>query len=222
MINDCINIENNINENNKINDIIKNNDSNDTKDIKFSISEIDINNVLSFIKEIGLNNPTKFKWKSGPNYILSNNDLIASKNSGGNNLNCNILGNILPKNKRNKWKIKLKKFTKNNCDWNVLIGVAPSNINQNEENLYQKTWTLICGSLNVSIKSGSQTNYKNNKDILKEGGIVEVFMNTITGELSFSVNGENLGVACKIPLDIDLSPFALIKHEGDSLEILNE
>ena len=47
-------------------------------------------------------------------------------------------------------------------------------------------------------------------------------MNTITGELSFSVNGENLGVACKIPLDIDLSPIALIKHEGDSLEILNE
>ena len=129
---------------------------------------------------------------------------------------------FLPKNRINKWKIKLKRFTKNFYDWNVLIGVAPSNINQNEENLYQKTWTLICGSLNVSIKNGSQTNYKNNKDILKEGGIVEVIMNTITGELSFSVNGENLGVAYKIPLDIDLSPFSLINCEGDSIEILNE
>ena len=223
IINDCINIENNINEIHKINDIIKKYDSNDTKDIKFSISEIDINNVLSSIKEIELNNSTNIKWKTGPNYILSNDDLIATKNSGGYKYNCNILGNILPKNRINKWKIKLKKFNKNNFyDWNVLIGVAPSNINPNEENLYQKTWTLICGSLNVSIKNGSQTNYKNNKDILKEGDIVEVIMNTITGELSFSVNGENLGVACKIPLDIDLSPFALIKHEGDSLEILNE
>ena len=90
MINGCINIENNINEINKINDIIKKYDSNDTKDIKFSISEIDINNVLSSIKEIELNNSTNIKWKTGPNYILSNDDLIATKNSGGYYHNCNI------------------------------------------------------------------------------------------------------------------------------------
>ena len=95
MINGCINIENNINEINKINDIIKKYDSNDTKEIEFSISEIDINNVLSSIKKIELNSPNKFKWKSGPNYILSNDDLIATKNSGGYKHNCNILGNIL-------------------------------------------------------------------------------------------------------------------------------
>ena len=47
-------------------------------------------------------------------------------------------------------------------------------------------------------------------------------MNTINGELSFSINGENYGVACKISLDISLSPFILIYYEGDSIELLNE
>ncbi len=46
-------------------------------------------------------------------------------------------------------------------------------------------------------------------------------MNTINGELSFSINGENYRVACKISLDINLSPFALIYHEGESIELLN-
>ena len=47
-------------------------------------------------------------------------------------------------------------------------------------------------------------------------------MNTINGELSFSINGENYGVACKIELDISLSPFVLINYEGLSIELLNE
>ena len=47
-------------------------------------------------------------------------------------------------------------------------------------------------------------------------------MNTINGELSFSVNGINYGIACKIPLDIDLSPFVLIYSKGDAVELLNE
>ena len=47
-------------------------------------------------------------------------------------------------------------------------------------------------------------------------------MNTINGELSFSINAENYGVAWKISLDISLSPFVLIYYEGDSIELLNE
>ena len=47
-------------------------------------------------------------------------------------------------------------------------------------------------------------------------------MNTINGELSFSINGENYGVACKIALDIILSPFVLINYEGQSIELLNQ
>ena len=224
MIYDCINIENNISDINKLNEKIKKCNSNDKKEIKCSISESEVNNILVNIKEFGKIDYIKtFKWKSGQNYTLSNNDLIVTKTKGGNSFNCNILGDIiLPKNKINKWKIKLKKYTRPNDSWNVLIGVGSSNLNQNEANLYNKTWTLLCGSLNVSINSGSQTYYKQNLGKLKEGDIVEVIMNTIKGELSFSINGENYGVACKISLDIILSPFILIYYEGDSIELLKE
>ena len=92
-------------------------------------------------------------------------------------------------------------------------------MNQNETYLYNKTWTFLCGSSNISIKSAEQTNYKGYKK-LKEGDIVEVIMNNITGELSFSVNDINYGVACKIPLDINLSPFVSIYGQGDSVELL--
>ena len=191
---------------------------------KFIYEENIINDILNKIQNLGeLKNlsDNSFKWKKGQNYTLSGNDLIATKTNGGSCHNCNILGNIiLPKNQINKWKIKLKKYSDSTSyDWNIIIGVGPSNLNQNENNLYNKTWTFICGSSNISIKSGSPTIYKGNKK-LKEGDIVEVIMNNITGELSFSVNDINYGVACKIPLNIDLSPFVCLYVQGDSVELL--
>ena len=54
--------------------------------------------------------------------------------------NCNILGDIiLPKNQINKWKIKLSKYSQSLYAWNIIIGVIPSNINQNESSLYNKS-----------------------------------------------------------------------------------
>ena len=68
------------------------------------------------------------------------------KTSRGSNHNCNnVLGDIiLQKNKINKWKIKLKKYSNTNYDSTILIGISPSNLNQNKKNTYNKTWTLIC------------------------------------------------------------------------------
>ena len=47
-------------------------------------------------------------------------------------------------------------------------------------------------------------------------------MNRKNGELSFSVNDNYYWVACKIPLDIDLSPFVLISDQGESIELLSK
>ena len=165
----------------------------------------------------------KFNWKNGPNYSLSKNNNIATKISGGNCYNCNILGNIiLPKNKISKWKIRLNKFLMNSLNsWDILIGVGPSNLNQNKSNLYAETWTLICGYPAVSIKSGSPNWVYQGKSKLKEGDIVEVILDMIKGELSFNVNDTLYGFACKIPMDIDLSPFVLIYDEGESIELIN-
>ena len=104
--------------------------------------------------------------------------------------------------------------------WNILIGVAPSNLDQSETDLYKKAWTFLCGNSCISIKSGKHTNYKETRR-LNEGEIVEVIVNTKKGELSFAVGEKNYGVACEIPLDIDLSPFVFIYEKGDSIELLN-
>ena len=191
---------------------------------KFIYEENTFNDILNKIQNLGTFknlSDNLFKWKTGQNYTLSGNNLIATKTNGGSDHNCNILGDIvLPRNQISKWKVKLKKFSNpTSYDWNIIIGVGPSNLNQNDYEPYNKTWTFICGSSNISIKSGSPTNYKGKKK-LKEGDIVEVIMNNITGELSFSANDINYGVACKIPLDIDLSPFVCLYVQGDSVELI--
>ena len=193
-------------------------------DYEFIYEEKIFNDILNKIQNFGeLNQIPKFsfKWKTGPNYSLSENNKIATKIRGEKIFNCNILGNIiLPKNTICRWKIKLKKFTADAFLWNILIGVGPSNLNQNEMDLYKKTWTFLCGNSCISINSANFTNYKESRR-LKEGEIVEVIMNTKNGELSFAVGEKNYGVACKIPLDIDLSPIVLIYEKGDSIELLN-
>ena len=46
-------------------------------------------------------------------------------------------------------------------------------------------------------------------------------MDTTKGELSFAVNGVNLGVAYDgIPLDKHLVPCVILRYEGDSVELI--
>ena len=225
MINNCLNIENNIKYIKEMNINIQKYKSNSNKEIQFYPRENHLNEFIEKIKNFGdiCSDYLEFKWKKGTNYTLTNNDLIATKTNGGNNYNCNILGDIvLPKNKINKWKIKLKTYLNpSGHNWDILIGVGPSNLNQSEYNLYNKTWTFICGYSMISIQSGSTTDYNGNKGKLKQDDIVEVIMNTIKGELSFSINDVDYGIACKIPSNMELSPFVSIYDQGESIELLN-
>ena len=111
---------------------------------------------------------------------------------------------------------------KSNNNWDILIGVGPSDLNQNTKDLYSQTWTIICGYPAVSIKSGFSTCAFQNKSKVKEGDIVKVIVDLIKGELSFAVNDIFYGVGCNIPLDINLSPFVLIYDEGESIELIND
>ena len=158
----------------------------------FTYDENILNEIIDKINNFGKfdNNSKylKFNWKSGPNYSLSNNNNIATKINGGNSYNCNILGNIiLPKNKVNKWRVKIN-TKKSNTTWDILIGVGPSDLDQNNENLYSRTWTLICEFPAMSIQSASPTYAFKNKSKVKEGDIVEIIVDMIKGELSFTVN----------------------------------
>ena len=196
MINDCILIENNIKNIYSTNDDIKKLNSSEEKEIKFSPEENEINKYLETIKNICNifidNKKFLFKWKSGRNYSLSNNNLIATKNNGGNAHNCYILGDIiLPKNKISEWKIKLINIS-SIYEFNILIGVGPSNLNQNENHLFNKTWTFVCSNSKLLIQSGNYSDYNGHKEKQKEGDIIGVIMNNINGELSFSVNDNKI------------------------------
>ena len=140
---------------------------------------------------------------------------------------CTIIGNIpIPQNKVTSWSTKIMKSEySNGCL--IFIGVAPSDINQNEEDKYEKCgWYFYCYC--SSLWSGPPHNYKGkeygprkgNGQYVHTGDSVGVVMDTAKGELSFVVNGVNLGVAYEgISLDKPLVPCVCLKNNGDSMKI---
>ena len=154
------------------------------------------------------------------------NSRIATKINYGD---CTIIGNTpLPHNKVTSWNIKILKSMYNNGN-GIWIGVAPSDINQNEDNYENCGWYLNCyGSI---LFSGPPHNYKwpdkkygprkGNGQYIHTGDSVGVVMDTAKGELSFVVDGVNLGVAYEgIPLDKPLVPCVIFTgNEGDSVEL---
>ena len=139
IINDCIIIENNILDIKNLTENLKNYNENENNQIFFEFDDYYIKDILDMIKSLGTirdNGIYKFRFKEGVNYTLNNRGLIATKTSGGDCWNCTIIGDRqIPKNKISKWKIKITNFYIKNNTWNVLIGIGPKNIN-NEENFY--------------------------------------------------------------------------------------
>ena len=118
--------------------------------------------------------------------------------------------------------------SRNNDGSYIDIGVAPSSINQNEGNNFNKCgWYFDC--YDSTLCSGPPHNYrgkeygprKGNDEYVHTGDSVGVVMDTAKGELSFVVNGVNLGVVYKgIPLDKPLAPCVLLYYQGDSVELV--
>jgi len=220
----CLDIGNNINNINEINQKIEKCNSTKIKPIFLPNNENELNEFLKTIKLFGkiiISDNFIFKFKSGKNYTLSNNGLIATKTNGGNDWNCTIIGDEeIPKNQISKWKIRINNFVLKSNSWNILIGIGPDNPN-NDYYFYKKCWTFICGCSMLSIKSGSESNYNNNKGKLKKGDIVEVIVDRKNGTLSFSVNGSNYGIAhSQIPKDDILYPIIMINDENQIVELL--
>ena len=143
-------------------------------------------------------------------------------------LSCTIIGDIpLPPNKVTSWSIKVLK-SGGNTGMFILIGVAPSDINQNVyyQDYNKCGWYFDC--LDSSLWSGHPHNSsgkgygprKRDGEYVHTGDSVGVVMDTANGELSFAVNGVNLGVAFEgIPLDKPLVPCVVLRNSGDSVEL---
>ena len=101
-----------------------------------------------------------------------------------------------------------------------MIGIGPNNPN-NETNFYQKCWTFACTHSFLLLKSSNDTKYNNHSGKLKKGDIVEVIVDRQLGNLSFSVNNSNYGLACTgIPKEDILYPIIIIFEKNHSIEIL--
>ncbi len=230
LLNDCINIENTMEQIKEMNESIEKCNSNKIKINFLPEKENELNEFLEKIKIFGkleVNNENDmnfyFKFKNGKNYTVSNNDLIATKNEGGDDWNCTIVGNKeIPKNKISKWKIKINNFEIKDNTCNILIGIGPDNPN-NEENFYFKSWSFICGECQSFIKSKYGTKYQNNKNkkSLNKGDIIEVIVDRKLGNLSFAINDKNYGIACsEIPKEDTLYPVVMINDENQIVEIV--
>ena len=115
-----------------------------------------------------------------------------------------------------------------NDGYGIFIGVAPFDIDQDEDDNYEKCgWYLDC--YRSRVRFGPSRKYegetygprKVDGEYVHTGDSVGVVMDTTQGELSFALNGVYLGVAFEgIPFDKPLVPCALLKFEGDSVELV--
>lgn len=175
------------------------------------------------------------EWKECPTFINRNikysldrrNHKIATKINGDDY--CTIVGDMtIPLNKVTAWNVRVLK-SRSNDGSGINIGVAPYDIKQSEYDNFEKCgWYFYCYS--STLFSGPYHNFYDKTygprkawigDYVHAGDIVGVETNTIRRELSFVVNGVNLGPAFEgIPLDKPLVPCVLLLLEGDSVELL--
>ena len=145
--------------------------------------------------------------------------------TNGNGYDERYIGSThIPPNAVTSWNVKILKSLRNNGD-SIVVGVAPADVKQQEGNKI-KGWHFVCYSLILWPSVASNYNSKEYSPkaaygyMLHEGDRVGVIMDTIRGELSFAVNGVNLGVGYKgIPLDKPLVPCVILRWRGDSVEL---
>ena len=186
---------------------------------------------VTFLKENLL--PKDSAWKKCPEdvdedskYSVDEKDPRIATKIGADDY-CTIIGNTpLPLNQVTSWSIRILESC-NNDGGGIYIGVAPFDINQNENwNFDSCGWYFACWT--STLCSGPPHNYNKKEygpreedgEYVHTGDIVGVVMDTSKGELSFVLNGMNLGVAYEgIPLDKPLVPCVLLKYYGDSVEL---
>ena len=112
--------------------------------------------------------------------------------------------------------------------YGIYVGVAPSDIDQNGgDNSDKCGWYFYC--YDSRLWSGPPHSYrykeygprKRDGEYVYTGDIVGIVMDTTKGELSFALNGVNLGVAFEgIPLDKPLVSCVILLYKGDSIELI--
>ena len=155
-----------------------------------------------------------FGWKINNKASISNDLKTIRKISGGEAWNCSAFGDkILVKGKINKFKIQLIKMT--SC---IVFGIVPKGTNINGINNWEKGY-ITCSVNFAKHNLGVYTEFAKQK--ASEGNIFEIIADLDRGELSFSLNGKNLGIFCdNIIKDIEYVPFVDINKEETEIRLL--
>lgn len=174
-----------------------------------------------------------FGWKECPGHVnpdrrysvYGKNDSVTGKTYNGGE--CAVIGNKpLPPEKLVSWNVKILKSKENNGKY-IYIGVAPSDINQNEDNSDKCGWYLDCSC--VRLRSGPPHKYIDKEYAsgdeagnhrIMSGSNVGVMLDTRYGNISFSVDKVDLGVAYEgVPLDKPLVPCVILCYKDDSVTV---
>ena len=225
LINECLNIETNIQEINSINKyIIKGINSNNIK-IKFNIEEGEKNKFFESVHNFGkiteLYNTFRFKQcpeniSQERKYVISGENQNIFTKTGNGSWAGTICENELEKNKEHSWKIKVL----NTQGYNFSIGVAPIDFDINSSTDTTCGWYLYCSGNTLFSGpphkfNGKATNLNAKKDEIK----VVLDMNKRT--LKFIIDNEDKGESyTDIPVDKPLFPAVLLCNANDSVQIL--
>ena len=155
-----------------------------------------------------------FGWIINDKATLTEDLKTIRKISGGEAWNCSAFGNkSLIKGKINKFKIQLTKVTSY-----FVFGIIPKGTNINGIENWRKGY-ITCSINFAKHNLGVYTEFA--KKEAKEGSIIEIIADLDRGELSFSLNGNNLGIFCdNIIKDIEYVPFVDIWKEGSEIRLL--
>ena len=226
LINDCLNIENNIQEINIINKKIEKYNNSTNLIMNFYPKEdIELNNYLEIINTFGEISYNLFEFKKCPLNINENRKYEISgekqniflKTGKDELMICGLCKNILEKNKEYKWKIKILK-TKNYIGLN--IGIAPFNFDINLSQPYKYGWFYNC--YEGSLYSGPPHNYNGkNMNLKAKKDEIIVVMNMNKGTLKFIIDNEDKGYSyTNIPIDNPLVPAVTLYNKDDLVEMI--
>ena len=159
-------------------------------------------------------------FKSGPNYILSQDNRTITK-CGDNAWTTNAIGNE-PISLGTITIIKFK-IEKTNGNSDIMFGIAPQSIDQKLTQAYNK-----CGWYFYSASGGlysqpplSYSNFKYMNDShFPEGTIITLIVDTNIGKISYKINDGLIKTAYQITFPENVVPCVLLYTKGDSVRII--
>ena len=231
-INNCINIENNINNIIEINEKINKFNVNKNIEINFEPKENNINYFLENIQSFGKisisGDACIFKFNNCPLNISEDKkykvegdkENIVTKIGEKNQWVGITCEPKLRESKEYKWKIKILKSVYKN----IMFGAAPFDFDINTSFYEKYGWYLFCFKdyKNPDLYSGPPNNYSGHKTNLnKVKDEIIIVLDISKRTLKFIIDNEDRGASYEnIPIEKPIVPVIFLYNKDDSVEIL--